>query len=114
MRDFVLTKSDKKLVRELMDMGLQTELRDFKHKVKTWVSDETNAQADKEWFWELHDRLEKFSKHIQWRYDGYTGCQYPMKMLELHLNNLIPEEALAQFSPGFQEWLRTAPKRISE
>lgn len=114
MHDFKLNKSDKKLVRELMEVGLQAELRDFKHKVKTWVNDKTNAQTDKEWFWELHNMLEKFSKHIQWRYDGYTGGDYPMKMLELQVNNLIPEKMLAQFSPDFQEWLRTAQKRMTE
>lgn len=106
-----LTKSDKKVVRELMDAGLQTEFRDFKHKVKSWVNGTANAKADREWFWELHKMLETFRKHIGRRYDNYTGSCYPIKMLEFFMAGMIPDEAMARFSPDFQEWLKDAKKR---
>jgi len=112
MNNFNLSKSDKKLVRELMDTGLKSEFRDFKHKVKSWVNDKTNTQTDKDWFWELHEMLDKFRKHMRSRYDGYGGSEYPLKMLDLHMHDMIPEEALARFSPDFQEWLTNAKKLV--
>ncbi|MFU8845059.1 MAG: hypothetical protein ACNA7V_14750 [Bacteroidales bacterium] len=73
----VLTKSKKRIARQIIEKGLQKEfengIRKLDHIISKWKS---NSLTPRDAWMELYDALNSHDKHITKRYDDMTGSKY--------------------------------------
>ncbi len=79
-----LSKPDKKVARELIERGLETEfeegLTEFAGIIADWQSGKTSV---KDTYYGLFKSVAEFDKHIARRYDRMTGSNYFWIVLQL-------------------------------
>ena len=95
-----LTKSQKKIARELISTGLRRECKTFLKKIETFMHN-SRYQTDNphEVYLKLYKKVESFDKHIALRYNGLGGSRYYMTVLTLFYDKIltledIPDEEL--------------------
>jgi hypothetical protein len=85
-----LSKSQKKIARQLIDKGLQTECDGCLSKVKSLLSKSRNDNlSPHETYLKLYQLIHKFDKHLAQRYDGLGGSHYFTMILGLFMDDVI-------------------------
>ena len=101
-----LTKSQKKIARELIDLGLQRECQAFKNEVEQFVNSlEWETGNSKELYHKLYNKTTIFDKHIGKRYDYLTGSHYFTTVLQLIYDEILTQEDIAHFDIEVQNEL---------
>ncbi len=98
-----LSKSDKKVARELIEKGLETEfeegLSEFADIIADWQSGKTSI---KDSYYGLFKSVAEFDKHIGRRYDRMRGSNYFWIVLQLFVDKKIPLSEMDRFAPDVQ------------
>ena len=98
-----LSKSERRIARKLIDIGLQKEFRNgmekFHNITSNWKTKGLNA---KESYYEIFKAVKNFDKHIARRYDGMTGSKYMYIVAEQLGESLITENDIREFSEETQ------------
>ena len=101
-----LSKSDKKKVRQLIEIGLQKEyanaLRTCGEVIKKWEAGQADNRIA---YGSLYETLHKHDKHIAARYDRMTGSQYFFVLFAQLTDGLILESDLTELSPELRHGL---------
>lgn len=124
-----LTKSDKKLCRKLMHIGIERECEKFVREMQKLSSrpiplDELGAPYREEngfvvegpWhkrYIALFRKVKNFDKHVARRYDGITGSRYLDCVLDLYYNDVITDEEIASFSDTLRDYLINYKKSMN-
>ncbi|MCQ2256351.1 MAG: hypothetical protein MJZ29_12735 [Bacteroidaceae bacterium] len=122
MWNIELTKSDKRLCRELIHVGLERECRKFVEDVQKITSKpiplaELNASYQEEsggavegpWhkqYIKIFNKVRSFDKHVARRYDGITGGHYLDAVLALYCDDLVTDDEISRFSEKVEEFLK--------
>lgn len=123
-----LTKSDKKLCRQLIHIGIERECEQFVNKMQQLASKpipareleqpyaEENGQAvEGPWhkrYIALYRKVMNFDKHIANRYDGITGSRYLDCVLSLYCDDIITDDEIANFSDAPANYLVMFKQRL--
>jgi len=79
-----LSKSDKKIARELIDRGLEIEFKEgmakFAGIVGAWQSGKTETRDS---YYQLYKSVREFDKHIGQRYDAMRASDYFWVVIQL-------------------------------
>lgn len=116
-----LTKSDKKLCRQLMHIGIERECEKFVREMQKLSSkpiplDELGAPYREEngfavegpWhkrYLAIFRKVKNFDKHVARRYDGITGSHYLDCVLDLYYNDVITDDDIAPLSEEPRNYL---------
>ena len=101
-----LSKNQKKIARQLIDLGLQRECKSFMEKIATFTGDR-NWETDNphEIYLKLYKKIVSFDKHISRRYDDLTGSNYLLAVLGLFNNDVLTTEDIALFDDELKNLL---------
>jgi len=101
-----LTKTQKKVARELIDLGLQRECKSFTDKITKFTnSAEWKTGDSHELYIKLYKKVTSFDEHIAKRYDGLTGSHYFMAVFGLFQDEVLTPEDIARFDMEVQNEL---------
>jgi len=93
-----LSKKDKKIAREIIEKGLQTEyakgLNSFDGILQHWKN---KTIENREAYQKLYDQVRKYDKHIARRYDGMTGSKYLLVIAGQLADGIIKDDDLENF-----------------
>lgn len=96
---YEFSKADKKLVRQIIETGLQREFANGLSKmgkiIKDWEIKGTNNQ---ETYHKLYKALKSFDKGIARRYDNMTGSKYRMVVASQLFDEIIHEDDMSDLS----------------
>lgn len=122
MWNIELTKSDKRLCRELIHVGLERECRKFVEDVQKIASKpiplvELNASyqevsgvaVEGPWhklYIKVFNKVRSFDKHVARRYDGVTGSHYLDVVLALYCDDIVTDDEIIRFSEKVVEFLK--------
>ena len=111
-----LSKSDKRLCRELINTGLERECRHFVEQIQRIAREpippeqlnelyrEENGQSiERVWhkrFIQLFRATYEFNHHVAIRYDHATGSHYLDCVAGLYLDKWLTDDEIARFSVG--------------
>lgn len=99
--NYEFSKADKKLVRQIIETGLQREFGNGLSKmgkiIKDWESKRTNNQ---EVYQKLYKTMMSFNKGIGRRYDNMTGSKYQLIVASQLYDEVINEDDLTGLSDG--------------
>ena len=105
MHHLTLNKKEKKLARELIEKGLQSEFKTILGKAKTLLEAWDDQRTDhKETYQRLYAHITKSDKHIARRYDNMTGSKYLPTIAHLLGDKLVSVEEVS----GFTDQIRNA------
>jgi len=91
-----LSKSEKKIVREIIEIGLQREFAKGLTKADSILEGWKNHLKDnRESYHLLYKQITQFDKHIARRYDNMTGSNYLFVLAGQYAENVISETDLA-------------------
>ncbi len=94
-----LSKKEKKLAREIIEMGLQKEFAKGLSDADTILSKWKNrTQNNREAYHLLYNHIIDFDKHIAKRYDRITGSNYIFIIAAQLYDSIITEDDLTDFS----------------
>jgi len=103
-----LSKSQKKIARQLIDIGLQRECKTFTEKIARLTgSPKWETENPHELYLKLYKKVVYFNKHIARRYDGMTGSRYYITVLGLFMDGVLTTDDIAPFDVEMQERLIT-------
>ncbi|MEI6752401.1 MAG: hypothetical protein WCK78_04465 [Paludibacter sp.] len=101
-----LSKKDKKVARDVIELGLQREIESGLSKadaiLQAW---KTKAKDNKETYHQLYKHIITLDKHIARRYDDITGSRYLLTIIGQMRDNVIHDEDLIEFSEEVQLYL---------
>jgi len=98
-----LTKSQKKIARELIDLGLQRECQSFKNEITQLVnSPEWKTDNPKDSYHKLYKKVDVFDVHIGKRYDYLAGSHYFHTVLSLLYDKILTQEDIERFDVEVQ------------
>ena len=101
-----LTKSQKKIAQELIDLGLQIECRSFTDKITKFTnSSEWKTGNPHENYLKLYKKVTSFDKHIAKRYNNVTGSHYFMTVWGLFYDEVLTTEDISRFDSEVQNEL---------
>jgi hypothetical protein len=101
-----LTKAEKKLSRELIEKGVQTEFANALKAVEQIIKDWENKKLDnREAYHRLYGEVKAHDKHIAVHYDGITGSRYLDTVAYLLINNLITPQDIDGFQTENRQYL---------
>ena len=90
-----LTKSQKKKVRELIDIGLYRDYTDGIKQVRELVSKFVEGQSDpREFYFRLYEMVKVRDKQIARRYNNLTGSYYLVTLISLVHDKIVKTEEL--------------------
>jgi len=93
--NFEFSKADKKIVRQIIETGLQREFANGLSKMGKIIKDwEDNGTNNQETYYKLYKAVKNFDKHIDRRYDNMTGSKYKMIVSSQLFDEVISEEDL--------------------
>jgi hypothetical protein len=99
-----LSKKDKQLIRELMDLGLQREFEMGIGQVEKIIDEwKTNKEDRRATYHAIHDAISQHRKHLAYRYDGLGGSKFVPLVGELVADNIITEADLEPLSNKAKE-----------
>lgn len=95
----ILSKSDKKVYRKLLDIAIEKEKTNYINDVINTIDQYKNNQLDfKETYHQIYKKVIENDKRVARRYDNITGAHYFDKILEFYTNNLITVEDIQELS----------------
>jgi len=101
-----LTKTQKKIARELITLGLQRECQSFKDQIEQFTcSSEWKTGNPQQLYHKLYEIVTTFDKHIARRYNDLGGSRYFDTVLALFYNEIITPEDIARFDIDVQNKL---------
>ena len=101
-----LTKSQKKVSRELIELGLQRECQSFKEEIEQFTgSSEWKTGNPQDLYHKLYKIVITFDKHIARRYNDLSGSHYFNTVFDLFNNEIIMPEDIARFDIEIQNRL---------
>ena len=109
-----LPKSQKKIARELIQLGLERECKSFTNKIAEFTnSAEWETTGSHELYLNLYRKVISFDKHIGKRYNDLTGSQYVIKILGLFFDGILTTDDIARFDVNVQNELMTLKSLLS-
>jgi len=101
-----LTKSQKKITRELIQLGLQRQCRSFMKKTAKFVNDTKKIKENPhEHYLDLFKMIMTFNKYIASRYDYLTGSYYYDTVFYLFRDGVLTEKDIKRFDVEIQKEL---------
>lgn len=98
-----LSKSQKRIARELIRKALERECSMFMKNIKEYVQKLSHEEAKShESYLALYKKVHVFDKHIGRRYDGMRGSIYFRTLLSLLSDKVLTKEDMAQFDEETQ------------
>ena len=96
---FELSKSQKKIARQIIEVGLQREFGNGLLKLDAVVEKWKAGKLDnKEAYHEMYQKLITHDKHIGRRYDGMTGSKYLRIIHEQLADEVITLDEISEFN----------------
>ena len=106
-----LSKSQKKIARELIQKALQIECDSFIEDVEELiVKQKKDGKSSHETYLELYKNMRIFNKHIARRYDEVRGSRYIIILLGIIYDKILTEEDINRFDEDVREYLLNASK----
>lgn len=106
-----LSKSQKKVARELIKESLQKECAQFLEKIEMSVSNrDQEGKSPHETYLNLYKEVKSFDKYIERRYDDLRGSRYFMVLVGLLLDEVLTQEDLNRFDEDMKKRLLNAAK----
>jgi len=100
MNGLDLTKSQKKIARQVIEIGLVREFESGIGKIDRIIQQWKGEKLEtKETYYQIYNSLKKFDKHIARRYDGMTGSGYLFIMAGQLADKAITIDDLNVFDP---------------
>lgn len=97
MNTFELSKLQKRIARQVIDIGLMRELEnslgEIDHEIQQWKE----VKDTKTTYHSVYQKLTKFNKHIARRYDEMKGSTYLFILAGLLADGIISDEELNVF-----------------
>lgn len=101
-----LTKSQKKIARQLINLALQRECTAFLNNVRRLLRDVENRDEDAHAnYLSLFKKVDEFDKHIARQYDGMSGSRYLLTILNLYCTGILTDKDIALFDEDMQDYL---------
>ena len=98
-----LSKSQKKVARQLIETGLVTEFENGIDKIDQIIHKWKEGKTEtKDTYYQIFNSLKKFDKHIARRYDGMTGSDYLLVLAGQLTDGAISVEDLRGFDQEVQ------------
>ena len=99
-----LSKSQKKIARQLIETGLLKEFENGIRKIDKVISAWKEGRSEiKETYYQIFEKLNKFDKHIGQRYDGMKSSEYMYIIASQLVDGVIPIESLDQFDQDVKD-----------
>jgi len=108
-----LSKKDKKVAWEVIDIGLQREFEIGLGKTEKLLLNWRKGVGNKETYHAVYKHIRSFDKHIALCYDNITGSRYLITITNQLLNEVLNEEDLIDFSEEMQLYLKSVVKNFS-
>jgi len=101
-----LSKTQKKIARELIQLGLQRECKSFTDKITKFTNSQEWKTGDPhEVYLKLYKKVTSFDKHIAKRYNDVTGSRYFMTVFGLFQDKVLTTEDIVRFDIEVQNEL---------
>ena len=101
-----LLKSQKKIARELIQLGLQRECNSFTNEIAKFTNSSEWATGDShELYLKLYEKVTSFDKQIAKRYNNVTGSHYFMTVWGLFYDEVLTTEDISRFDSEVQNEL---------
>jgi hypothetical protein len=108
-----LTKSQKKIARELIQLGLQRECKSFTMRIAKFINSQEWETGDPhDLYIKLYKKVTSFDNHIGKQYDGLTGSSYFLAVYSLFYNGILSTEDIARFDVTVQDELLRIKKTL--
>ncbi|WMJ73955.1 hypothetical protein RCC89_12385 [Cytophagaceae bacterium ABcell3] len=102
--NYTFTKSEKKLVRQLLDKGLERDYINGINKIKALLDQwEKSQQNPRETYLNMYKTLDKHDRNLSRKFDGLTGGRYFMALVDLMIEGLVSEEEIEGLSKETKE-----------
>lgn len=99
--NYEFSKSDKKVVRQIIETGLQREFGNGLSKMGKIINDwEAKGTNNQEAYHKLYKTMISFDKGIGRRYDNMTGSKYQLIVASQLFDEVISEDDLTGLSDG--------------
>jgi hypothetical protein len=93
-----LSKSQKRIFRELIELGLQRECKSFTDKIAGFVnSSKWQNENSHELYVELYKKIAFFDKHLAKRYDDLSSSRYFFTVFGLFHDKILTMEDIARY-----------------
>lgn len=99
-----LTKSEKRISRELIHRGLERECMRFVEDIRRLSSatyEDVHAQ-----YIDIYRKTKTFDKHVAWRYDEMTGSRYLSCVASLVSDGILTVDEIGGYSEEHQREIR--------
>ena len=108
-------KKDKKQFQDLLGLCANREAEQFlKENFSIYQSIVEKPHEDfREPYWKMANKFKNFSKHLTWKYDGYSHSELPMMIAKALLDGLLKEEDFKDFSEDSMKKLAEMKKRLA-
>jgi len=106
-----LSKSQKKIARELIQKSLQIECSRFIEEMEILIDKQKReGKSAHEIYLKLYRKTRTFDKHIARRYDDLRGSTYFLVLLGLVYDKILSQEDINRFDEDVQRELLNASK----
>ncbi|GAA3984579.1 hypothetical protein [Mucilaginibacter dorajii] len=110
-----LSKSDKKVVRELIDKGIASEFKKGMEELdlimQKWRDEGVN---DQQHYAELYGAIRDFDKYIARRYDDLRGSRYVSTLTFMIADDIVSISDLDGLSTEFRDEMASVVKKIKD
>ena len=94
-----LSKSQRKIARQIIEVGLQREFQNGILKMDTVIEKWKTGELDnRDAYHEMYQKLKNHDKHIGRRYDGMTGSRYLLIVLQQLADEIISLDEISDFN----------------
>ena len=101
-----LSKNQKKIARELIQLGLQRECKSFTTQIEKFTnSQEWKTRDPHELYIKLYKEVTSFDKHIAQQYNNLTGSRYFDTVFNLFWQDVLTTDDIARFDVEIQNKL---------
>ena len=101
-----LSKRQKGIARELIQLALQRECKSFVEELSKWMnSSKSEYETPHKLYLQLYRKIESFDGHIAKRYNDLTGSHYYVAVLSLLHDGILKPEDIASFGQDVQNQL---------
>jgi hypothetical protein len=101
-----LSKSQKKIFRELIELGLQRECKSFTDKIAIFVNSSKWQSGDShELYLDLYKKVAYFDKYLAKRYNDLSSSRYFFTVFELFHDKVLTEEDITRYDVEVQNEL---------
>jgi hypothetical protein len=102
--NFELSKSQKKIARQIIEMGLQREYENGIAKIDDVIEIWKSGKLDnKNAYLEMYRKLIQHDKHIARRYNGMTGSKYLLIIIGQLADEVIAFDEIEEFDDEVKE-----------